>query len=62
MFFDEDLSDYFGTRSVAVEEKINECVDAARRGETSVEIDTGDLTESEIARLEREVRRRIGNK
>ena len=61
MFFDEELSDYLGTRSVAVEDKINECVDAARRGETSVEIDTGDLTESEIAHLKREVRRRIEN-
>ena len=61
MFWDDDLADYLGFRSVTVEEKINECLDAARRGETSVTIDTGDLTDGEIAYLKREVRRRSGN-
>ena len=61
MFYDDDLADYLGFRHVTVEAKIEECLDAKRRGADNVTIDTGDLTDGEIAHLKREVRRRIEN-
>ena len=44
-----------------IEEKIEECLSAARRGETSVSIERDDLTDDEVAYLQKEVQRRLGN-
>ena len=44
-----------------VEEKIEECLSAARRGETSASIERDDLTDDEVAYLQKEVQRRLGN-
>ena len=57
--YDDELADYVGFRHMLAEEKIEECLAAARRGETSVEIDTGDLNAEEIAYIKKQVRRRI---
>ena len=59
MFGNEDFTNYMGYRNMVVEEKIEACLTAARRGETSINIDSGDLTDSEIEYLEKEVRSRI---
>ena len=59
MFTNDDFIDYMGYRNMVVEEKIEECLSAARRGETEISIDQGDLTNSEVDYLQREVERRI---
>ena len=56
--FDEFM-DYMGYRHMVVEEKIEECVSAIRRGETLINIDRGDLTDDEVRYLEKEVQKRI---
>ena len=53
--------DYAGYRYTVVEQKIEECLSAFRRGETSINIDRGDLTDDEVRYLEKEVQRRIEN-
>lgn len=50
---------FMGYRNMVVEDKIEECLAAARRGETSVSIDRGDLTDAEVAYVQREVQRRL---
>ena len=60
-FSNDDFMNYMGYRNMAVEEKIEECLSAARRGETSVSIDRDDLTDDEVLYLQKEVRRRLGN-
>ena len=57
----DSVMEYGGYRNMIVEDKINECVSAYRRGESSVSIDAGDMTDSEIEYLKKEVERRIGN-
>ena len=59
MFGNDDFMNFMGYRNMVVADKIEECLCAARRGETSISIDSGDLTDSEIEYLEKEVRRRI---
>ena len=59
MFGNDDFMNFMGYRNMVVEDKIEECLSAARRGETSIRIDSGDITDSEIEYLEKEVRRRI---
>ena len=60
-FPNDDFMNFMGYRSMMVEEKIEECLSAARRGETSVSIDRDDLTDDEVLYLQKEVRRRLGN-
>ena len=52
---------YMGYRYTAVENKVEECLSAARRGETSVTIDADDLTDSEVEYLKKELERRLNN-
>ncbi len=54
-----DFLDYMGYRYMVIENKIRECLDAARRGETEIDIDRGDLTDEEALYLQEEVERRI---
>ena len=56
-----DFMNFMGYRNMVVEEKIEECLSAARRGETSVSVDRDDLTDDEVAYLQKEVQRRLGN-
>ena len=51
--------DYAGYRHMVVSDKIEACLAAARRGETSVTLDRGDLTDAEVRYLQEEVRRRL---
>ena len=60
-FPSDDFMYYMGYRKMVVEEKIEECLSAARRGETSVSINRDDLTDDEVAYLQKEVQRRLGN-
>ena len=55
----DSFMSFMGYRNMAVEDKIEECLAAARRGETSVSIDRGDLTDAEVAYVQREVQRRL---
>lgn len=55
----DSFMSFMGYRNMVVEDKIEECLAAARRGETSVSIDRGDLTDTEVAYLQREVQRRL---
>lgn len=54
-----DLMDFMGFRYMLIEEKIEECLAAARRGETTIGIERGDLTDDELAYVQNEVRRRL---
>ena len=60
-FPNDDFMNFMGYRNMVVEEKIEECLFAARRGETAVSIDRDDLTDDEVAYLQKEVQRRLGN-
>lgn len=55
-----DFMDFMGFRNIVLEEKIEECLSAARRGETSVSIERDDLTDDEVLYLQKEVQRRLG--
>ena len=54
----DSFMSFMGYRSTVVEDKIEECLAAARRGENSVSIDRDDLTDAEVAYGKREVQRR----
>lgn len=58
-FLNDNFMDYMGYRNSVVEDKIEECLSAARNGEISVSIDRDDLTDDEVEYLQREVERRI---
>ena len=60
-FPSDDFMYYMGYRNMIVEEKIEECLSAARRGETSASIERDDLADDEVAYLQKEVQRRLGN-
>ena len=60
MFDTNDYMSFMGYRNMVVEEKIEECLAAARRGETSYDLDRGDLTDDELEYLQHEVQRRLG--
>ena len=60
-FGKDDFMNFMGYRNMVVEEKIEECLSTARRGETSINIDRGNLTDDEVRYLQREVQRRLGN-
>ena len=55
----DSFMSFMGYRNMVVEDKIEECLAAARRGETSVSIDRGDLTDAEVAYVQREVQRKL---
>ena len=55
----DSFMSFMGYRNMVVEDKIEECLAAARRGETSVSIDRGDLTDTEVAYVQKEVQRRL---
>ena len=57
----DSFMSFMGYRNMVVEDKIEECLAAARRGETSVSIDRGDLTDTEVAYVQKEVQRRLEN-
>ncbi len=59
--FDNEFTDFMGYRYTVVENKVEECLSAARRGETSVTIDAGDLTDGEVEYLKKELERRLNN-
>ena len=59
VFGNDDFMDFMGYRNMVVEEKIEECLSAVRRGETAISIDRGDLTDEEVQYVQREVHRRI---
>ena len=61
VFGNDDFMNFMGYRNMVVEEKVEECLSAARRGETSVSIDRDDLTDDEVAYLQKEVQHRLGN-
>ena len=54
----DDFMDFIGYRNMVVEGKIDECLSEIRRGETSVSVDRGDLTDSEVEYLKKEVSKR----
>lgn len=54
-----DFMNYMAFRDTVCEEIIQECLDAAARGETGIEIDCSDLDSDEIEYIEQEVRRRL---
>ena len=60
-FGNDSFMGFMGYRNMVVEDKIEECLVAARRGETSVSIDRGDLTDTEVAYVQKEVQRRLEN-
>lgn len=59
MFGNNNFMDFMGYRNMVVEDKIEECLSAARRGETEIVIDQGDLIKAEVEYLQRELRRRF---
>ena len=59
MFFNDDFMDYMGYRNMVVEDKVEECMAAIRRGETNITVDRGDLTDGELNALQRELQRRL---
>lgn len=59
MFDDNGFMEFMDYRNMVVEDKIEECLSAARMGETEISIDRGDLTDDEAEYLQKEVKRRI---
>ncbi len=59
MYNNDDFMNFGGYRNMVIERKIQECLAAARRGQTNITIDREDLTDSEVEYLQREVQRRI---
>ena len=57
----DGFMDFMGYRNMVVEDKIEECLAAKRRGEDNITIDRGDLTDSEAEYVQNEVKRRIMN-
>ena len=55
----EEFMDFIGYRNMLVNEKVEECLAAARRGEESISLECDGLTDSEIEQLRKEVERRI---
>lgn len=59
MFGNNGFTEYMGYRNMIIENKIEECLEAARRGETSVTVDRDDITDDEMAYIQKELDRRI---
>ena len=47
----DDFMNYMGYRNMIVEDKLEECLSAARRGEIEIMINIDDLTDDEIRYL-----------
>ena len=56
---DNEFMNFMGYRYMVIEDKIRECMSVAKRGETQIDIERGDLTDAEAEYLRREVQRRI---
>lgn len=56
---DLDFTDYLGYRYIELQRLADICADAARKGETNVTLDCGDLTEDDLRYLEKEVEHRL---
>ena len=59
VFGNDDFMNFMGYWNMVVEEKIEECLSAARRGETVISIDRGDLTDEEVRYLQDQVSQRL---
>lgn len=57
----DEFMAFMGYRNMVIEEKIEQCLAAARQGMTSITIDCDDLTEDELEYLQQEVQRRLQN-
>lgn len=57
--FNNDFMNFMGYRNMVVEEKIEKCLAAKRSGMDSIKIERGDLTDSEVDYLQKEIERRI---
>ncbi len=57
----DGFMDFMGYRNMIVEDKIEECLAAYGRGETSLYIGADDLTDEEAQYIQREVKQRIEN-
>lgn len=57
----DEFMEFMGYRNMVIEENIEECLEAARQGMTSITIDCDDLTEDELEYLQQEVQRRLQN-
>ena len=62
MINSNDFMEYADCRNMMIQEKIEECLSLVRAGNFNFEIDSGDLTESEIEYVKREVERRYRRK
>lgn len=60
MFWDNSFMEYMGYRNMVVENKIDECLAAARRGEKDITVDRDDLTDDELEYVKSEFYRRLG--
>ncbi len=58
--YDDGFMNFMGFRNTVIEDKIEECLERARNGETEIRIDRDDLTDDEAEYLKREVEKRIG--
>lgn len=56
---DPNFTDYLGYRYVELQRMADLCEEAARKGETNVTLDCGDLTEDDLRYLEKEVEHRL---
>ena len=52
--------EYMGYRNMVVENKIDECLAAARRGEKNITVDRDDLTDDDLEYVKSEFYRRLG--
>lgn len=55
----DDFMEFMGYHNIVVEDKIEECLSAARRGETSISIDRSELTDEETQYLQKKVKCRL---
>lgn len=55
----QDFMDFMGYRNMVLEDRVQECMDAIERGETSIQVDCTDMTSEEQERFQEELRRRI---
>lgn len=57
----DNFVNYMAFRDSVLEDKIEQCLSAARTGADSINIDRENLSDSEIRYLQKEVQRRIEN-
>ena len=57
----QDFTDYMSFRWSDLEGRVQECVDAIERGETSIQVDCSDMTSEEQEFFKRELQRRVNN-